>query len=483
MSVTIINTPKPFDFGGNGLKYKVKGDFYVLYETAKAHYAFRKVGSLDTGDSFNFAIPDNEDEGITVSAQTPPIAPGDYHIISAGATIDETIDELRNIYDLNEIYKIWKEGTDEIHLEYRELAGIDCSWVFFGGDGYEDIYDDPNLCITHRLSRIVQENYHINAVVSFNDEIVSNVKVDVDKDGFADLDFGKFMPKNIFEIGNIYHNIYKSNIDLSYQISFSEHFQNLDFKLTKDIQRQVMPGKLPFEKYPNFSAFPTFFNILRKQIVNQDSFLKLCYFFGSELPETISFNIKFYYTDKTTEEISLHSETADTYDIFFLDLNVAELINQSNSTKELYRFDITAGDTFDTSSKFYLRKSNYLDKEFAFKNSFGVFETFTATGHRVTDKVIKKELYKKYTPSDYEAINGEFNTQVKSSHSEYSVSTGNMNIAEINQIADALKSELFYERVNSVWIKCELLDSSVKISDEEDFVHSLTFKYRYSSDD
>jgi len=480
MSVTIIDKPKSFDFRGNGLKYKVNGDNYIISETCKAHFIFKKVAALVAGDRFYFPVPGSVSKTIVCYASPDTDSPNK---LTVGATIEVTLSELESFYDINKYYKLWIENTSELHCEFLYPASCFTHNIAFVTAAYEDIHDDNNLLIQACDARIVEPNYHINAVINFQDKNIATIKADVDSEGNAELEFGKYLPKNTFEIGDIAHDIYKNTKDLTFKVGFSEHYGPGNWPLTFSPEIKVMTGKLSFEEHKNWQNYPRFLNIFKKQNTHVNAFLKLCFSFGGEMNRLTKFFVKYYYTDKTNESIIIFETNANFDDLYFLNMKTEQLLNQSNQTKEVYRFDIYIDVEYPVSAKFYLRKQNYLDKEFGFKNKYGVYETFIATGNKVVEKVIDRKLYKRYTPANYETIDGEFTSIVNSSHNEYSVFSGNMSLDEIQQIADAIRTEMFYERDGSKWIKCELLTDSVQISDEADFLHSLTFKYRYSSDD
>ncbi len=479
MSVTIIDSPKLFDFAGNGLKYKIKGDGYITVPGAKAHFVFRKVGTLQDSDKFHFPIPDNYTSNITVTAESGP----GYNHIAANVSIEQTASNLNGIPDLIKYYKFWVENTDELHCEFLNVGFADTAYLAFDGSAYEDIWDDPSLYILQGVTRVVRDNYSLKGFLYFQDKFITTLTADADSDGYADFDFGKFISKNIFEIGEIIHDIYKNTTDISFKAGFAESYDEGTMPILFDAEKQVMPGKIKFEEYKMWTDTSMFYNILKKQDTHSNAFLKICLAYGNNDDHAKPIFVKFYYTDKTSEQITIYPSLTDhMYDIIFLDLKVEELLAQANTTKQVYRFDIASSTTSEV-IKYYLQNFTYLTKEFAFRNSFGVFETFLAIGEKTTSKTIARNLYKRYVPADYETIDGEYTSVVTNSYNEYSVQTGSKTLNEINQIADALKSEFFYERKNDTWIKCELLNDSTQISNEEDFLHSLNIKYRYSSDD
>lgn len=475
MSITVLHKPKLIDFIGNKLKFKVRGENYIISDHVKARFAFRKVGDLTVGNTFHIPIPNNYNDYITISVDST-ITGG--NTILANATIYQTADELAHIVKIAKYYNVWVDNN-LLYFEFKNAAGIDATFISFGGNAYEDFFDDNSLLEQNSLKKEVQSNYSISSYIHFNGQDIAVLSSEVDENGETEIEIGKVISDKLFNIGNIIHQFYSNTLSLRLKVGFSEHYDDQDWQY-KFEELIALPGKISFADYPDFNIYSSFLTDRKKIYTHNHSFLKFAFFLnpqGSLFTVYLFANI--FKTDGTNTIHTLHTFSSEEKEnIHFFDLLIQELIQLE---PELYRIDLYTSASNDT-IKIYIEEENFMHKQFSFRNHFGVFEMITTTAFAQKSLNVNREINKSYVPSDYPSSSGEFNSTTYNAHEEISCETGYMSKSVAETMFDFIISDDFYELKNDKFIKCELFADDIKIIDEAENMSSIQFTYRPSYD-
>jgi len=481
MSIILIKKPNAVDFLDNGLKYKIKGTYYIENDGDAVVFYFKKIGNLTVGDSFYIHPPYNPSETIMITAV---VTPRTWHNeVTAGKSIEETAEEINNLFDVLNNFTVSVQDTDKLVFTAIEKGNTGEEVAVFIGTGYDF---NVNFVTQSGVAKITKSNYHINCIILYENKILNHLKIDVTEEGISEIEIGKFL--NIhFDKGNFPETIFQNIIIDFYKIGFWEQHYNTNSHLTFH-QIKILPGKINFNEYPDYNLESgMFFNLLKKVKTFNNAFNRLTFFSGNKTFN--EFFIEFYYEDGTS---NIHNESLkvilEKNSLYQIDFFVADILLKSDSNKKVYRFDIYFPATNAKNTdiiKFYISDKLIYDKQFLFKNSFGFWEVIKTSGYKKEIIKTERNIYKRYVTADYKANEGAYKTVVKKTFREFEINTGSKLNYEIQQIASALASEYFFEINISKrqYVKCEIITDSVQIRNEEKQLQNITFQYRYSFDD
>lgn len=481
--IKIIEKPNVVDFAKNGLKYKISVPDYVQTAGEKADFYFVKTGDLVQWDNFIVPIP-----GTRTIIQTTAINEtlGWYNAIRYGVTIDETIEDLKTVYLFDKYYEISKLDTDKISFKAKINGVINPDDISFNSHGTPAGYEfiNPNYVNNVGVDTVYLDNTYVAAKIYYRDLEVCELKLNLNNEGITELEAGKFLNVDFLDKGTIINNYERINDEMLFKIGFSPIFYGESKYPYLFDELKALPGKIPFNKYPDYDFNEVlFFNTLKNIDTYSEAFHKLIFYTGILTNSPVIFYALLYFTDGSNEQVVITSLTGGSYSLFQINFFISDLIALSNNpNKEIYKINISPHLGTDK-IWFWVKEKSFLDKQFLFKNTFGFWEVLNCKGNKDETKQIKRDIYKKHVSAGYSSDEGEYTSDVKSSYSEFEVETGSKEKQEITQIAEALRSKEFYEIIDNKYVKCELMNSDVKILSEADDLQNIIIKYRHSFDD
>jgi len=498
MSINIITKPSNVDFSGNGLKYKI-GTGYVITDPVKARFYFLKKGTLAVWEGFQVPVPGVTGETITCVAINPtdgwPTA-----IRYGSVTIDETIDDLQHLYLIDKYYTVWKEDTDKIYFETKEAVEIDTTLIEFISEEVTPSYQflDPDYVESEGVTGEYEENFSVAVKLRcrhsytfyYRDEDVCELQLDVDNDGNCELDAGKFLPKNFLDKGSIAYSAAKMAETFALISGFAENKNGSIYPLTFD-EIIVLPGKLPFNEYPDWDdSIAIFLSERNKGKIETypEAFHKFVFYNGNNDSELLNAYcmVDFYFTDGTTASKKLTASTFEPYEFFELNFFISDLLAIYTGDLDVYKIRLNGFwmSGWDQSYiDFEIRAKKFFDKQFLFINSYGFWETVNFQAVTKQSNIIERELFKKHVATGYISDEGEYTQEIRQSYEQFEVETGYREAHELDQIIECLRSREFYEINGTDMIKCEILNTETEVRNDEEDVKNIIITYRRSFDD
>jgi len=203
---------------------------------------------------------------------------------------------------------------------------------------------------------------------------------------------------------------------------------------------------------------------------------------------SLKLQIKAYYDDDTTQT-SVDVKTRTSVDTGRLYLIPAGPVNSGATSidpaKNLIKYELWLTDQTDTIIS-EVRTYNVdlypapNTRYFMYLNSLGAHEVIRATGRHQVQSEIRREVYQKHLPYDYDVLDGEFGMLDPSYQDVYQYSTGYVSKAEAQYLRTMLISEQLYEVTDGERVPLVLETNSIRIRKDRDNRYYVRFEARES---
>lgn len=490
MSIVFLKSPNNIDFCGNGLSFKLRLPTYKV-RGEKAVRVFNFNSSWING-YFEFIDFDNE-ANITVGLLG---SGADYEVVG-GSDLKSITNQLNSVYIVHKHYNIYESGG-RLYIYTRPERYVPWGTLIYPTNAFS-VYMPIN-----GANPEYKENFSVVIAIDRylydHNLAITEAEIYPDKNETAMVDIGKLIKP--------YLNTHVPDLSaasilnfeiLRYLVSFYEKYPNennsLEILTGNVFSGYALGGKIDFEKYPDFniiteiSTNKIFLNNNKHIELWKDANYFLHFMNPKSVDETQQVRCKIYYTDLSTHEITIFSNThsANKGFVYLFPCSISALnLGSYNQDKEIFKYEIWVehadNSTLCDKVVFYVIEKPMFFKEFAFVNEFGIYE-FINLSCRITRNLnTKKKVHKKNVSIGYTSDASEYFVELDSAHNDFEIETGGIDKKLAIGLEYMLLSGNFFEIENVRYIPCIIDDGKFEIVPESEDIVSIKFSYRRAFD-
>ncbi len=458
----------------------------------------KSAGNIPDGEYFVFLNP-NTGESFYCTSKFNPTQPNEFPIPS---TLYEVADGLNNIAEFAQFYNavVTLLGATPL-MTISTSSYFNTDWNitrdnlpllmsnFFGeNDGHAPIY---------------VEDYSIVGTLFFIDTAgdqleLTKFELIPDIEMKAEVKLGILLKDYIKkELPNIINPEFYKDFPTKYRVQFAEKYRVDDelktfISVTKDYF--AFRGKIPFTKFPEFDLIT--FSSGEKNFLSWIDFniylwtnthFYLNYFLRDSPIYDTYLHAIIYYTDRTSEEVSIPTVQFGGGSIFQLPCSVKDLnLTQYSPSKTIFKYQLAL--VIGTSAvmtkwmTFFLIDKPLYARQFTFLNSFGVWEFFQTKGKQTEKLKTKRSEYKRDITIGYAASDAEIVSDIEESSNLFELETGSITKMEAQNLSNMFDSPFLFEIIDDKYIRCQLVAGTTDIVPEDEDLFSVKFSYRYAFD-
>lgn len=502
MSITVTKSPDTVSPIGNEIALELQTDDLFSTAGSKATLTFTFTG-IDTtaghafvisyGDvALTFTLAASPDETGNQIRAALPAEPVDYWLLDFAAEM------MQNYYLKRDFDCVTDTDADTIVFTAKE-KGLDYSVAVDSEN-----LDNVAIAALAGVDPVQRENFEIVCITDLNDggtiRKLSEDRIRPDADGKA-----IFYLQDLFlpELTAVFTWPEEMQIYYAERPEHAKHYLYQYCELYSDVFRRLsepaglvailgafdykMVAGLNDTSYTMLNFITTYKSFLTWQpaikVINNTQSEKL-YFLVYNDVSALKLCSKYYHTDGTSSppEWFIQVNNVSQYQVyeFMVGPNVIDL---TLAKKEVEKYEIWLedgdGNVQSQVRTFILDTKSYRNERiFLFRNSFGAFDTFRATGR-------KRQL------CEYERMIRDRNDQEFSLQEQYQVlersvfscNSGWLTFAQRNWLRELLLSKEVYEIIGNYKFPILITDDKRDFRDDDDYLYSLEINYRYAFKD
>jgi len=501
MSITVTKDLPFVGCIGNPMELGLETDNMYTDDGSFAVFGLNFTG-IDTTPGHSFKVSYNDIEITFTLTENLDDSGTTIRVAETGESIDSWIEKVaadmyRNYY-LSRDFKIETSAVyDHVKFTARNK-----------GTKYNAAITEINLVnvtgfLIYAVDQQLRDNFNILVRTVMDNGIINEDIIPPDQSGnclvdLHDIFSGQLTPEFYWPESTAPLYVHRENFCKEYEISYAELYDNNVFALTQYSRTvHAILGAFDYKMLAGlnditysfldfittFKAFLTWQPI--QKTINKTQPEKLFYLIYDDFSH-LKLKLKIYYTDNSESAplTPVNLDGGSMYDVFEFMVGYAALdVEQYSTTKTVKKYEVWIEDGSDNVRShvrtFIVDTNDYRhERIFLFRNSFGAFDTFRATGR-------KKHI------NNYERMVIEKNVSDFSVQEQYLVlenSTFSINSGWISSQARSWLRELFlskeaYEIINGYKFPISITDKKRPLSDDNDYLHEVTINYKYSFKD
>lgn len=503
MALTVITEPNDVMMVGNEIPLKLETDNRYSTAGTKAQLIFTFTG-IDTTAGNTFVIAYGDVDLQIWLAASPDESGTQIRAASGGMPIDTWMaafaeDLFRNYF----IRRDWDMAVDNdantITLTAKE-SGTDYTVTI----SFENL---SNVALTDvdGVDPVARENFEIMCLTELYDgsEWIKLAEDRLQPDSSEQVTFclqDLIVPELTAEYTwpeepETYHAL-RSNHIKTYRLSHAEVYEDIVRRLSSASSYRAMLGAFDYKMIAalngadysvtdfitTYKSFLTWQPTTKK--INQTQPEKLYFLVYNDII-SMELHIKVYFTDGT-DSGDQELETiagVNQYEVYELMIGYSQIDFTKISAKIVDYYEIWLEDgtgtvqsevrTYQVDTKTYRN-----ERIFLFRNSFGGFDTFRATGRKTQVNEYERLILDK----NDEGFSLQEQYQILE-RSVFTCSTGWITLAQRNWLRELLLSKEAYEIINGYKFPILITDEKREFRDDENYLYSLEINYRYAFKD
>lgn len=504
MSITVTKTPSVISPIGNELLLQLQTDnrYSTLGSAASVTFSFTGIDTI-VGRTFVLAYGEltlqfylavsPDDSGTQIRCATGGM-PVDYWMVWFAE------DLMRNYYLRRDFDCVVDTGDDTITLTAKE-SGTDYNVI----TSFNNI---ANVAIAEvaGVDPVARENYELMCLVDILNgstwESLNEDRITPDADGLAEFDLHDlFCPELVAEhtwpeVPETFH-AKRSNHIKRYALYYAELYENsvkglisypdTVYAILGGFDYKMLAG-LNGAEYSLLDFITTYKSFLTWQptskTINRTQPEKL-YFLVYNAITSIEVHIKVYYTDGTDsgdQELETISPVVQ-FEVYELMVGYHQIDFSKWSAKDILKYEIwledNAGNVQSQTREFILETKTFRhERIFMFRNSFGSFDTFRATGRKTQlneyeHMIVEKNDVGFSLQEQYQVLE----------RSVFTINSGWITFAQRNWLRELLLSREVYEIIGDYKFPIIIQDEKSDLRDDDNYLHSLEINYRFAFKD
>jgi len=209
------------------------------------------------------------------------------------------------------------------------------------------------------------------------------------------------------------------------------------------------------------------------------------YFMVGSTTTTIKLKAKHYYTDGTTNTVTVTTKTGTAeYELYTIPSGYNQIITPT-SGKTVAKYEVWIENQSDVVKSevftYKLTDKEVIDQHyFLFENSVGVFDTFRATGVHTEGAKIESRVSQHITQMDYDYKDHSFDKHDTSSQQTFSVNTGFLTLEQSQWLQQLFESKLVYEDVYGKFVPIVIKTDTIVVDESRLNARAYQFEYYYA---
>lgn len=503
MSITINHTPEEVDFIKNPIAFEIEGDNYIESSGSKANIGIEWGTGDSNGDDFILSLLDLD---FTFECATTPDDSGLQYPPKGAETLSEWIESLipyfQKNYYINKYYNLEFDTFTVITFESKNVgSAYDIGFTAGSSNATEDTNVsgvDPAYSDNYKFiaTPYIELEYDSDDFTRLPDMMFSP-----DDDGHASVYIGKIL-KSLFDETNL--PVFDLNsMVINYETLKRFYFIFAEYYGTTPTAKllyqsdtfHAINGALHFDKWPGhdfFGDLPTNKKFLSNRSTTRETwqyaqnYLHFLFYFSGTANVNLRANVYRSITGNTPQ-LYLWDTIVGVGHKDVITVPVWSSLQWPHLSVNCYKYEVwlTYNDP-ETLEEIVLSETityNVIDKplfarEFIYKNDFGVFETLLAEKVQINYKTEKK-YYEKSLSYDYQLPDGEILSEIEKSYNLFKVRTGYQRKTDLETLKEMFANNDVYLVGSQQFIPVDIEPGSFKLSDENNDLFYLEFKYRY----
>lgn len=503
MSITVTKELSPVMPMGNPMVLGLQTDNHYSSAGSKAVLEFAFVG-IDTTSGHAFTLFWNNQQVTMTLVTTPDSSGSQITKATGGQAIDDWMaifaaDLMSNYYLARDFDCEVDTGTDKVTLTAKEVGS-----VYSFTSTSEDL-DNVVLTPTAGTDKTGREDYQllcrtskVNGSVTFlNEDRLSPAA-----DGSVQFDVHDlFLPELTAEFKwpeeSATLNEKRANHIKQYRLDYAELYENGVKKLTQysstvyailgAFDYKMVAGLNDIE-YGFLDFITTYKSFLTWQpttkTINKTQPEKLFFLVFNDI-SLIDVMIKVYYTDGTNsgDQQLIVNIPVNQYEVWELMVGYSQIDFSKWSAKEVEKYEIWLVD--DTSAIQSQTRTYIIDTRtyrheriFLFRNSFGGFDTFRATGRKTQMNEYERMILEK---NDQEFSVKEVYQALESQ--TFTINSGWISRDVKNWLRELILSQEVYEIIGGYKFPVIITNDKIDLFDDDTYLFDLKLEYKYSFKD
>jgi hypothetical protein len=501
MGVSIISGPNEVDFCNNPIAFKVQGDNYISSAGTLAQLTFEFTAGDVAGNTFNLAFLDYSLD--FVCAATPNDS-GLQYPPKGSESLDDymeiVIGYLQKNYYLEKYFNIsFVAASSMIKIEAKE-KGSDYSLTVTAGTSHINVINN-----VAGASDTLASNYRMVAIPYLLIDTsgttytrLGEIILEPDEDGYGLLYLSKIL-KNLFsETGLPTFNTAELELNLEalkqYYLSFAEYYGSTPVvkSLESSDVKYLLNGKLAADKFPSH----TFWDSLSSKMMflsnkpktrhtrkHTQQFLYFAYY--TTTGRTVTLKARLYYKSGSSSSVTIDTLRMEEYEVAAVPCGYLQI--GLDSYDEIYKYEIylmaptiipLSDEVISEEITFILDEDTLYERNFFYKNDYGVFETLECSAQEFSFST-EKLLMEKQLGFDYAVPEGDLSSNLLAGYDVMAVTSRNMSREEALNVREMMYNDDVYLVGREKYIPVVVVSDRINLVDEMNDVYSISFEYRY----